>query len=77
MEALQNGTPVVMSDRVRIADFLNNIKGYNIFNYGNLDDFIAKVNSTIGTGVDTDTINQIFSASVAKQKYKQKYISIL
>ena len=35
LEALAMGTPVVVSDRVRVADYLGDVKGVSIFSYGN------------------------------------------
>ena len=74
LEALSNGTPVVMSDRVRIADYLENQSGYSVFKYNDTDDFIHKVTQTIGSKVDTVAINRIFSIDSIKDIYKKMYL---
>lgn len=77
LEALCNGTPVVMSDRVRIADYLKNISGYTIFKYGNVEDFLSKIDQTIGKKVDVQKIKERFSKSCAKINYIEFYNNIL
>ena len=77
LEALQSNTPVVMSDRVRIADHLNGIKGYTIFHYQDYKGFEQAVNETIGTSVDVKKISQIFSPDVIKEMYISEYKRLL
>lgn len=43
LEALLKGTPVLLSDRVRIADFLEGNKLVSIFEYDNVEDFKKKL----------------------------------
>ena len=74
LEAFSYGTPVVMSERVRIADYLKGVKGYSIFRYGDMVDFVAKVENTIGASVDTDTIVSIFDCQRIKKLYKDVYL---
>ncbi len=76
IEALSNGTPVVMSERVRIADYLSGISGYSIFKFKDYDDFNQKVEETIGTSVDIQSVKNIFSASSVKKKYKNLYSNL-
>ncbi|MCQ2094272.1 MAG: glycosyltransferase family 4 protein [Bacteroidaceae bacterium] len=74
LEAMSNGTPIVMSDRVRIADYLENQPGYSVFRFNDTEDFINKVNQTIGSKVDTEAINCIFSIDSIKDIYKKMYL---
>lgn len=76
IEALMNNTPVVMSDRVRIADHLADVNGYNVFRYQDYDAFVTAVNKTIGTKVDVEKVAKIFNPEVIKQKYKESYLSL-
>ncbi|MDT3388032.1 MAG: glycosyltransferase family 4 protein [Bacteroidota bacterium] len=73
LEALSYGTPVVMSDRVRIADYLDDMKGYSVFHYSDMNDFYEKITNTIGTTVDKDRVNKIFSSINIKQCYDKVY----
>lgn len=77
LEAFFYGTPVVMSDRVRIADYLADCSGYSIFPYGNKNAFVSAVESTIGIHVDTDKILSIFSPIAIVNDYRQLYKSVL
>ncbi len=65
-----------MSDRVRIADYLNNIAGYAVYHYGDSSDFIKKVTSTIGNHVDTEKIREEFNPEKIAQIYKTLYLSL-
>lgn len=73
LEALANYTPVLISDRVRIADYLKDIKGVEIFKYQDYQDFVAKVESTLGKDVDANAINSLFSPTKIKEKYIAAY----
>lgn len=74
LEALSYGTPVVMSERVRIADYLSGCQGVFIFKYGDYQDFKNKIDSAIGTTPNTQFIYQKFSADKVKQEYRTAYI---
>jgi glycosyltransferase involved in cell wall biosynthesis len=76
LEAMVQGTPVVMSDRVRIADYLNGIKGYAIYPYGDTPTFIEKVEETIGSDVDMVAIKQRFDPQQIIEQYKHIYLSL-
>lgn len=76
LEALVQGTPVVMSDRVRIADYLNGISGYAVYHYGDSRDFVDKVARTIGATVDTSAVCQRFAPQHIISQYKQLYMSL-
>lgn len=77
LEALAHGTPVVISDRVRIADYLEDVRGYSIFTYGNYEEFCNMVDSTIGMEVDTRNVLQLFSQEEILKKYKSVYLSLV
>ena len=76
LEALTYGTPVLLSERVRISDYLDGIKGYEIFQYGNYDEFIKKVCTTIGKMVDTDVISQRFNPDSIIRQYRSLYLKL-
>lgn len=76
LEALLCGTPVVMSDRVRIADHLKSKDYFSIFNYKNYDQFVETVYQTIGKPVDTNEVSKIFSAQKIKEIYIKEYLNI-
>lgn len=76
IEALMSNTPVVMSDRVRIADHLSGISGYSVFKYHDFDDFVKAVERTIGQNVDIEKAKQVFDPIRIKQAYKDAYLSI-
>ena len=77
LEALSQGTPVVMSERVRIADYLEGIEGHAIYQYGNSEDFVQKVDRQIGAKVDVERIRKIFDAESIAQQYKTLYLSLV
>ena len=77
LEALMCGTPLVCSERVRIVDYLNSIKGYRVFTYQDYDDFVKAVDETIGAAVDVDSIVQLFSPSRIKDLYKKEYMNLV
>ncbi len=73
LEALERGTPVLMSNRVRIADHLSGVKGWNIFEYGNTADFFNKIDETVGLQVDKVKVEERFSEAAIKQKFDKIY----
>lgn len=75
LEALQHGTPVVLSDRVHIADYLQKVNGVGIFEYGDFKAFEKCVENTIGQQVDSKKVSDIFSADRIREKYKAIYLS--
>lgn len=77
IEALMSNTPVVMSDRVRIADHLNGVKGYKVFKYQDYVGFVKAVKNTIGCTVDVDGVKKIFEPQRIKQVYKETYKKIV
>ena len=77
LEALSQGTPVVMSDRVRIADYLEGIEGYAVYRYGDSRDFVDKVARQVGTNVDVESVRHIFDSREIAKKYKELYLSLV
>jgi glycosyltransferase involved in cell wall biosynthesis len=73
LEGLTRNVPVVLSDRVRIADYLSGVQGISIFPFGDYDAFARAVENTIGTPVDMDTVNNTFNPERIKQLYKTVY----
>ena len=73
LEAFAHGTPIVMSDRVQIANYLEGKSGYSIFSYGDYQDFLSAVDKTIGIDVDVNGILSIFDKNVIKNKYANIY----
>lgn len=74
LEAFMHHTPVVMSDRVHIADYLDGCRGYAVFSYGDQNDFQRCIASTIGSDVDTEKIAQIFSEERITTLYRKVYM---
>jgi len=76
MEALCCGTPVVISERVRVKDFLGNDENVAVFSYGNYKDFIMKVEATIGKTVNPQKYLNFFAKDRAIESYEKFYRSI-
>jgi glycosyltransferase involved in cell wall biosynthesis len=75
LEALERGVPIVISNHVRIADYLTGIKGWRVFQYGNNADFLQKIEEVIEEHVEQDKIIQHFSKETIKQKFDNIYTS--
>ncbi|MBR5642765.1 MAG: glycosyltransferase family 4 protein [Salinivirgaceae bacterium] len=75
LESLLRGTPVLMSNRVRIADFLENISGVTIYDYARPDDFVNKIEEAINnnSSVDINRIKDVFSVDKAFSMYSNVY----
>jgi glycosyltransferase involved in cell wall biosynthesis len=73
LEALTHGTPILISDRVRISDYLNNVSGCTVFKYNDIQDFLDKLPAALKTSVDISKVTHIFSAETALKSYKQIY----
>ncbi len=76
LEALSYGTPVLLSDRVRIADYLTNINGISIFKYQNFKEFVDKVHEGVKMVVTSDDVKKVFDETIIKEKYKQVFLSL-
>lgn len=73
IEALMCNTPIVISDRVRIGDYLSGMESVGVFKYQDYADFNRKVEQTIGKEVDRDKVREIFNPERIKQIYKESY----
>jgi len=76
LEALIHGTPVLLSDRVRIVDYVKGVKGIDVFEYHNFEEFNKKVDLSIGIDVDTKKIIHIFSIDIIRKQYKELLVSL-
>ncbi|MCX4288843.1 MAG: glycosyltransferase family 4 protein [Duncaniella sp.] len=77
LESLCCGTPIVISDRVRIGDYLKDCPSCRIFKYHDFNDFNDAINDTIGNNNKTiDYLNQ-FSLQKAKEAYRELYQTVL
>lgn len=77
LEALLCNTPVVMSDRVRIADHLNGVCGYSVFKYQDYENFVSTVKKTICMQVEVQKVYNLFSPEVIKEKYISEYKKLI
>jgi glycosyltransferase involved in cell wall biosynthesis len=73
LEAFMHNTPVLMSDRVRIADYLTDCRGYKVFHYGDYEEFNNSIESAMKEVVDVSKIVEIFNPSRIKELYKTVY----
>lgn len=73
LEAFAHYTPVVMSNTVMIADYLNGMNGYKTFNYGDKEAFLQAVHDTIASPVDRNRILACFDKFKIKTAYKEMY----
>jgi len=73
LEAFTNGTPVVMSSNVKIADHLMGEKGYSVFPWGDMQAFLDAVETTIGSDVDTEQILSHFNPETILAKYSEAF----
>ncbi len=75
LEALSYGTPVVLSERVRIADYLTGINGWFVFQYHDYKDFLEKIDLAINAKVDMMSVRQVFTPEKVKKTYRDIYLS--
>lgn len=73
IEALMCNTPIVISDRVKIGDYLEGIDGVGVFRYQDYEGFRQQVERTIGKSVDTARVKEIFHPERIKRVYKDAY----
>lgn len=74
LEALAQGTPVLISDNVRIADYIGQKQGVTIFKYGDHNDFLNKIETAIQQKVDINFIKTIFSETTIKKQLTSIYL---
>lgn len=75
LEALVKGTPILVSQGVRIADYLTDIKGCYVFNYHDYEAFVRGVEQAIGSIVDVDGVLRLFSPERVKDLYRSVFES--
>lgn len=73
LEALYCGTPILVSDGVKIIDYLPN-DSFEVFKYSDYNDFILKVDLAMKLKVSNKALTP-FSPSIAIEKYKEMYLS--
>lgn len=73
LEALALGTPVVVSDRVRIADYLHGYSGCTVFPFRDAEAFRDAVERTIGMPVDREAILRQFDPERIRELYRALY----
>jgi len=76
LEALSCGTPVLLSERVRIADYLEGVEGVYTFKYHDYKDFCDKVSEVIGSKVEKEKVNKIFNQDRIKELYRGVFLSL-
>lgn len=73
LEALLYNTPVLLSDRVRIADYLEGTSGVSVFQYRDYKGFTEKVESCMGDEVDLNKVEYIFSEDRIRKIYSKVF----
>lgn len=76
LEALLHGIPIVISDRVRIIDYLKNISGIQVFPFNDYKAFNHAIEEVIGKKVDIDKVKSIFSKEIIKKSIKKVYFTV-
>lgn len=74
LEALSNHTPIVLSNHVRIADYLSGNNGYCIFKYHNYNDFNYAIKKVMEMkNIDFNQLLLPFNPKDIQEKYYQIY----
>lgn len=73
LEALCHKTPVLLSDRVRIYDYINGIKGVGCFHYQDYGEFCRMVDALLCSDVDVSSVLSIFNVDKIRNKYKEVF----
>lgn len=71
VECLNYGTPVLLSDRVRIADWLEGCSGVTVYDFNDSEDFTVKFEEALKSKVNTRFVNNMFSAKKAYKSYSE------
>lgn len=75
LEALSHHVPIVISNRVRIGDYLTENAGCYIFQYHNYSDFQKKIDEALlAENIDYTSLLLPFKKDAIKNKYKNVYI---
>ena len=73
MESLLAGTPVLLSNRVRITDFLEGVAGVTVYDYEKPEEFVRKIDEAMKQIVDIKKVRALFSADAAFSAYADVY----
>ena len=76
MEAMNHGTPVLMSDRVEFGRLIEGIEGYTVFKYGDHNDFVQKIEPAKNKTVDIGQLRSVFSKEKIKIDYRNLFVKI-
>lgn len=76
LEALLHNTPVLLTQNVRIADYLKNVSGVDAFDYQDYGKFVDKVELLIGQNVDVNKVKDIFSANRVRSIYETAILKL-
>jgi len=68
------GTPVVMSQNVRIGDYLEGFEGIKQFPFGDYHAFNRSVDETMNKKVNVEAIKGIFNKTIIYDKLKSLYL---
>jgi len=74
LESLMCGTPVVMSQNVRIGDYLEGFEGIKQFPFGDYHAFNRSVDETMNKKVNVEAIKGIFNKTIIYDKLKSLYL---
>lgn len=74
LEALSLGTKIVISNRVRISDYLPH-DSFVQFRYGQSKEFVDAVKKALDMKFNTTGILSIFNPQLAYKKYKELYLN--
>ena len=73
LESLLSGTPVLLSNRVRIADFLEDVSGVTVYDFEMPEEFAVKIDEAMGKCVDVEKVKALFSKEAAFKAYMNVY----
>lgn len=76
LEALSFGTQILISDKVRIADYLPD-NSYGVFKYGDINSFLQNVNRADNLLPPSDEVLDMFQPKLAYEKYRSMYLSVI
>lgn len=71
-----HNTPVLLTQNVRIADYLKNVSGVDAFDYQDYGKFVDKVELLIGQNVDVNKVKDIFSANRVRDIYETAILKL-
>ena len=75
LESLIKGTPILISDQVRIIDHLDGISGITVFKYGDKNDFLQKIKIAMQQPVNVKKIMDRFNLNIIRKQLLNIYQS--